>query len=326
MGTPESAVAPLGYLLENAAANDYQVLAVVTQAPKLQGRGKKKKLCDPPVAVFAKSKNISCLQPLKASDEEFLLALEKLGPDVIITCAYGQILSSRFLEIPQRATINIHPSALPKYRGATPVPAALLAGDPVTAVSILFTVKALDAGAIILQKEFAIGDDEICDALTMRLFKEAGPMLLEAFKKLDNLDFRGTPQDETSVSLCHKITKDLGLINWTKDSKTIYNQFRAYNSWPGSYSYMDSKRVLFEEMQRNDAECIANLKLKLASLEKKPKPGSCFFDKKRNLIAVKSQDDWLFVSRLKPAGSKSVDAISFWNGLVGSSDETRFFS
>jgi folate-dependent phosphoribosylglycinamide formyltransferase PurN len=154
MGSPEEVVSPLQHLLEHCRKGKDQLLGVISQPARPAGR--KKRLTDPPVASFAKEAGLTVWQPEKASAEEFLRTLEEAGPDVIITAAYGQILSERFLKIPKRATINIHPSLLPVYRGATPVQTALLDGLTETGVTILFTVKALDAGPIISQKRFAI--------------------------------------------------------------------------------------------------------------------------------------------------------------------------
>jgi folate-dependent phosphoribosylglycinamide formyltransferase PurN len=154
MGSPSEVIAPLESLIKHCQKSGDEVVAVVSQPAKPAGR--KQTLTDPPVATFAKEQGLRCLQPIKASDPAFLEELKSLEVDVIITAAYGQILSNAFLAIPRRATINIHPSLLPAYRGAIPVPAALLDGLETTGVTVLFTVKALDAGNIILQKSFAI--------------------------------------------------------------------------------------------------------------------------------------------------------------------------
>ena len=150
-GSPEDSIAPLQHLLDQGA----DVALVVSQPAKPAGRGRH--LIDPPVATFAKEKGLPLLQPTKASDPDFLEQLQSFAIDVVITCAYGQILTQSFLDIPRRATINIHPSLLPKFRGATPVNSSILAGDSQTGVTVLFTVRKLDAGHIIIQEETAIG-------------------------------------------------------------------------------------------------------------------------------------------------------------------------
>ncbi|MFK7824753.1 MAG: methionyl-tRNA formyltransferase [Oligoflexales bacterium] len=304
MGSPTSAVKPLAYLLEHLGDGN-KLLGVVSQAAKLVGRGRKKAPQDPPVAKYAKEKGLTVLQPHKASDSEFLEELKKWAPDLIVTCAYGQILNQEFLKIPKRGTINIHPSRLPFYRGATPIPAALLAGEKDTAVSILFTVKALDAGNIILQKDFPIGADETAERLTDRLFLESGPLLLEALEKLKDSNFKGVEQDEAKVVHCRKIYKNQGFIDWNASAEEIYNRYRAFFPWPGSYSYLAGKRVLIEEL----------LPVSLKQVPTKGElNGSCFYDKNRELILIKTSDGYLGLRKLKASGSKSCSAQSFWNG------------
>ena len=305
MGSPSSAVKPLAYLLERLG-DEHKLLGVVSQPAKLVGRGRKKAPQDPPVALYAKEKGLAVLQPQKASAPEFLGELRKWNPDLIITCAYGQILNQEFLNIPKRATINIHPSRLPLFRGATPIPAALLAGEELTAVTILFTVKALDAGNIIIQKDFSIGNKETAEDLTERLFLESGPLLLQAIDKLKDPSFKGLEQNEAKVVHCRKIYKNQGFIDWNTPAKEIYNRYRAFFPWPGSYSYLAGKRVLIEEMTpiaKQEVETFEEVRV-----------GSCYYDKSKELILIKSCDGYLGISKLKASGSKSCTAQSFWNG------------
>lgn len=300
MGSPSEVIAPLESLIKHCQQSSDQLLAVVSQPAKPAGR--KQTLTDPPVAAFAKAQDILCLQPIKASDPLFLEELKKLDVDVIITAAYGQILSNAFLAVPKRATINIHPSMLPAYRGATPVPAALLDGHETTGVTILFTVKALDAGNIIVQEAFAIDPRETAADLTARLFQASAPLLRAGLDKLRDPSFTGRAQDESQVTLCRKIAKSDGAIDWNKSSRTLLNEFRAYQPWPGTYTERDKLRITVEEMTPASAEGET-----LAA-------GAFYFDKKEKAIRVGTGDGSVAIKRLKTAGSKSVDAPSFWNG------------
>ncbi|NBQ54588.1 MAG: methionyl-tRNA formyltransferase [Proteobacteria bacterium] len=223
MGSPQEVVAPLQQLL--TADGDFNVIAVVSQPARPVGRSGK--LQDPPLAEFAKANGILTLQPESARDPEFLEQLSGLNVDVIVTAAYGQILSKKFLAIPKRATINIHPSLLPKYRGATPVPAALLQGERSTGVSVLFTVKALDAGAIICAEESAIAPGETSGTLTQRLFDFSGPILIQALEKLRDPDFVGQPQDDRAATYCGKIEKSDGAMDWSLPAGVNLNRYRA---------------------------------------------------------------------------------------------------
>ncbi len=301
MGSPAEVIAPLDYLLKHCQESGDELIAVVSQPAKPAGR--KQTLTDPPLAAFAKEQGLLCLQPAKASAPDFLAELEALRPDVIITAAYGQILTQAFLAIPKRATINIHPSLLPAYRGAIPVPAALLDGHIETGVTILFTVRALDAGNIILQETYSIAPEETAAELTPRLFAASGPLLLQALDKLRDPSFQGLPQDETKVTHCRKIAKTDGALDWNKPTDKLMNEFKAYQPWPGTYTERDKVRVVVEDMIAIDP---AGSPLK---------PGEFFFDKKAGGLRVGTGEGQVLVRRLKSAGSKSVDAAGFWNGL-----------
>lgn len=303
MGSPEEVVAPLRQLFEQGGALGLELVGVVSQPARPSGRGSK--LADPPVASYAKEKGLSCLQPESAKSKEFLDEFRKLRPDIVVTAAYGQILSDEFLAIPTIGTINIHPSKLPAYRGATPVPAALLDGHKSTAVTILFTVKKLDAGNIILQKDFNIGPSETAGQLTSRLFGESGDMLLEALAKLaKEPSLTGSPQDDAKVSFCKKIEKEMGLIHWDQDAEVVLNRFRAFEPWPGSFTHCGERRVAITEMM------MVSQNTKTVG-----QPGEFQFDRSTKAILVTCGRGQVLVRRLKPAGGKDMDAISFWNGL-----------
>jgi methionyl-tRNA formyltransferase len=310
MGSPEEVVSPLRTLMEHCRSHDKdELLGVVSQPARPAGR--KQVLTDPPVAAFAKEQGLTVWQPEKASAAEFLDVLRQAAPDVIITAAYGQILSENFLKIPQRATINIHPSALPAYRGATPVPAALLDGLTETAVTILFTVKALDAGNIIVQERFSIDPREYAGSLTDRLFAASGPLLLQALDKLRDPSFIGTPQDPSAVTFCKKIAKTDGQIAWGQPVDKLVNEFRAYKPWPGSFCFWQDARVVIEDMEPVAGD--------VPQLE----PGAFRLDRKAKALLVGTGTRPLWIRQLKPAGSKSLDAMSFWNG-ARIQDEGRF--
>lgn len=302
MGSPEEVVSPLKLLWENGPLLGMEIVGVVSQPARPVGRGGR--MADPPVALFAKEHQIKCLQPESAKAQEFLDELKELRPDIIITAAYGQILSDDFLAIPTIGTINIHPSRLPEYRGATPVPAALLDGLESTAVSILFTVKRLDAGNIITQKDFKIEPSETSGHLTARLFSESGAMLLAALETLvANPGFKGTPQDEKQATFCKKIEKDMGAIDWRQSAQRIVNRFRAFEPWPGSWTMLSDKRIAITDMR------VAPVSSESGAA------GSFYFDKSSKTLMVTCGSGLISIVRLKPAGGKDMDAASFWNGL-----------
>jgi len=302
MGSPGAVVPVLSRMLDGFERLECQVVGVVSQPAKPSGR--KAVLTDPAVAVFAKEKSIKLLQPLKARSQDFLDELRSLQPDVIITAAYGQILSDEFLKIPTRATINIHPSLLPLYRGATPIAAALLDGQTETGVTILFTVKALDAGNLILQEKFEIEENETNGVLTQRLFNASCYMLEDALEKLKDPSFGGVAQDESKVTKCKKISKEDGLINWSLDTDTILNRFRAFHPWPGSFTFCQGKRLNIEAMT-----------LGAQGLAQELKPSKVLYSKQLKGLCVGSGDGYVIIRSLKRAGGKVLDAGAFWNGL-----------
>jgi methionyl-tRNA formyltransferase len=300
MGSPSPVISPLTTLINGAKAAGHELVAVVSQPARRVGRGKKVE--DPPVAAFAKENGITTLQPESAKSSDFLDKLKILKPDIIITAAYGQILNKEFLATPTRGTINIHPSLLPAYRGATPVPAALFDGRTKTGVTILFTVRKLDAGNIILQEESEIEADETTETLTNRLFERSGELLLKAIETLQDPSFEGEPQNAELVTHCRKIEKQDGLIDWALPSSEIVNRFRACQPWPGSYTFSTGTRI-------------AITKLALSDVASSAPSGSFHFDKKQKCLFVSTKDSCIAITKLKPSGRKEIDATAFWNGL-----------
>lgn len=300
LGSPEEVVPVLQSLERLAADGACALVGVVSQPARPMGRGSV--VQDPPVAAYAKSKGIPTWQPAKASEAQFLSELALAAPDICVTAAYGQILSTAFLQIPKRATINIHPSLLPRHRGATPVPAAFLSGDADSGVTVLFTVKELDAGAIILQESSPIAPEETAVTLMRRLFVQGGDMLGPALRLLADPSFVGTPQDLTAVTHCRKIDKTDGLVNWNDSAEMIIRRFRAYDPWPGTYTMWRGARVSFEDVQ-SSAE------------ERRDAPGIFSFDKASQALLVTTGKGVVAVKQLKPAGGKSQPAAAFWNGI-----------
>ena len=301
MGSSKEVLSPLEELLKYP--DRYKLVGVVTQGSRRVGRGQKVKESE--LYQFCTQKGIECFTPERASELEFIEQLKSLSIDVIVTASYGQILSDEFLSIPSISVINIHPSLLPKYRGATPIQSALLNGDKITGVSILYTVKALDAGDIIEQKEFSIEDSETALDLQDRLFKESSRLLISALSKIQDPSFKGTSQDESRKTVCKKIKKEDALIDWNDSSVNIYNKYRAFYPWPGCFSFFRKKRVNF-------------IKFTIAenfSFTQDMSAGQFNFDKATKKLYVKTGDGFLVVERLKSEGSKEISGLDFWNGI-----------
>lgn len=301
-GSPAEVLSPLQHLVEGERNGLWKLSAIVSQPARPAGRGKK--LLDPPIAQFAKNNDIPLFQFKNVNEVDSLSTLKNLDADIFITAAYGQILSDEFLTIPKRATINIHPSILPKYRGATPVNAALLNGDKKTGVTILFTVKKLDAGNIICQEEFIVPEKTNAGEMTHTLFSLSCSLINQAIELLKDPDFEGILQDESQVSHCRKIAKNDGKINWNAGCHDIIRQFQAYTPWPGLFTFLGDKRVVITDL---DPARDSHLNLDVS--------GQFEYHKPSKAIIVKCSDGYLALRRLKPAGSKEQDAASFANGI-----------
>lgn len=317
MGSPKEAVAPLSYLKDFCEqTKKHELVAVVSKPARKKGRGKT--LQDPAVAEFAKSLNITTLQPNSAKDESFLDEVRSLQPDIIVTCAYGEILTDDFLNIPIRAVINIHPSLLPFYRGAIPVPAAILNGDTVTGVSILFTVKKLDAGAIILQEPIEIEDAETADKLLAKAMELGGTLLPEALELLEDSDFLGEPQDEEEVTHCTKISKEDGCLDFNEPAENIYLKFKAFYPWPGVFTFGKKGKVIFSDM--------SVISMKESELVEPLSVGEYVYSKSLKALLVGTGEGLLKVVRLKPENSKEQEASAYWNGLKTKTSEFFYAS
>ena len=311
LGSPQYAIAPLEYLLR---ADFCEIVGVVSQPAQRTGRGRK--MQDPAVAAYAKENNLPILQPQRASSQDFLDKLRELRPDICITCAYGQILSDDFLKIPTRATINIHPSLLPKYRGATPVQTSLKKGDKQTGVSLLFTVKELDAGNIILQLKENIHSSETAEELLPRLFRLSCNLLQTGFELLRDDSFCGSEQNFSEVTHCSKITKEQGEVIWSSGVDEIMNSYRAYKIWPGSYTFFHKKRLHLSDFIYIDKN---NLDLSLSC-------GEFLYLKSYDCLCVATEDGYVGVKKVKPEAKKWISARDFWNSLDNKSFETQKFN
>jgi len=226
LGTPEFAVPSLTAVLSSR----HRVLAVITQPDRAADKGRVK---PSPVKELAISQGIPVLQYDKVSTEG-LESVQAYRPDIMVTAAFGQILAEEFLKI--APVYNVHASLLPLYRGSSPIQAAILSGDKETGVTIMETVKALDAGDILLQEKLAIADDEPFYSLQNRLAELGGGLIVEALDKTENGTLRAAPQRHEKATYTRKVAKEHGRINWSEDAGTIARKIRAYNPWPTGYA------------------------------------------------------------------------------------------
>jgi len=235
MGTPEFGIPALEYLLRS----EYELVAVYTQPDRPVGRGRAP--ASPPVKRAALEHGIDVLQPATLRDPAEVERLAALKPDVAVVAAYGQIRPRSVLDIPEYGCLNIHPSLLPSYRGATPIPAAILAGDEDTGVTIMLLDVGMDTGPTLSQFVVEIEPGDTAASLTAKLADAGARLLGETLPLwLDRL-ITPQPQDESRATYTSPITKEDGLVDWHLPAVDIWRRVRAFYPWPGCYTHWRGK-------------------------------------------------------------------------------------
>jgi methionyl-tRNA formyltransferase len=235
-GTPDVA----RNTLEILSRSGYVPKVIVTQPDTASGRGLE--LHESPVSMWAHTHNITCLKPEKITPE-FIEELKKFNVDLSIVVAYGKILPEALIVVPRLGTINIHYSLLPKYRGASPLEAALLAGDSVTGVSIQQMEFKMDTGPIIAEQELAIDINDTKESLRNKLIELGGDLLVHSIPDIQSGKVNPKIQDESLATYCGKIKKEDGEIDPDGNARTNWNKYRAFYGWPGVFFFRDAKRI-----------------------------------------------------------------------------------
>lgn len=238
MGSPAFALPSLRTLLDSG----YNVVAVYTQPDREAGRGRRPQ--PPPVKQMALQHGLPVYQPPTFKAPDAVEGLRDLAPDVIIVAAYGQILPQSVLAIPKRGILNVHASLLPRWRGAAPVAAAILAGDSETGVTIMEIVPALDAGPIVAQRAVPISDEDTTGTLSERLAEAGAALLVETLPAWYEGWIQPRAQDETAVTYAPALKKEDGLIHWSEPAVLIWRRVRAYNPWPTAYTFLPAGEQL----------------------------------------------------------------------------------
>ncbi len=234
MGTPDFSVAPLKKLLENG--DRFCVKAVITNVDKPVGR--KQVLTPCPVKSFATEKGLTVFSYNKIRLEG-VEDLKRLNPDVIVTCAFGQILSREIIDIPKYGVINVHASLLPKYRGASPIHYAILNGETETGVTIMKTDEGIDTGDVLISEKVEILKTETMGDLFNKLSPIGADLLIKALDLIVSGNAKFIKQDDTEATYSKIIKKEMALIDWSKSSKEIVNQIRAFNPSPVAYTFLN---------------------------------------------------------------------------------------
>jgi methionyl-tRNA formyltransferase len=229
LGTPEFAVPSL-----RAVSRVSEVVGIVTQPDRPTGRGRQ--ILPPPVADAARALGIPVLQPPRLKSPHVIAQLAALMPDVLVTVAYGRIIPGDLLTLPPLGCINLHPSLLPKYRGASPIPRAVEAGDRVTGVTIMYQSEELDAGDLILQREVPIDPADTARTLEEKLAHVGAEALVEALELIAAGRAPRRKQDDAAATYVGKLTKEDGRIDWAKPAVALSNFVRAMDPWPSAYT------------------------------------------------------------------------------------------
>ena len=295
MGTPKFAVPILEGLIEN-----YKVELVVCQPDRKKNR--KGEIIIPETKKVAEQNGIEVFQPERIRTD-YQNVLDK-KPDIIITCAYGQIIPSSLIEYPKYGCINVHGSLLPKLRGGAPIHWAIINGEKETGITVMKMNELMDAGDIISQESLPIGDDEILDSLYERMSLLGRKLLLETLPKIINNEVEFKKQDESKVTFGYNIKKEDEKIDFNKTKKEIKNLIRGLNSIPGAFCYLAEKRIkIFEVILLDTNEDLS--KKKNGEIIKIEKDG----------IICKCKDGLLKITDLGLEGKKRCKAKDFLNGI-----------
>lgn len=296
LATPDIAVKSLQELCKN---EDFNVCAVITQPDRPKGRGNK--LTPPPIKVCADENSIVCYQTQKISkDGELIEKLKEINPDFLVTFAFGQILSQEVLDIPKYATVNLHASLLPKYRGANPIQRCIYNGDCETGITTMLTVLELDAGDICETQKINITEN-MTDIDLKSIISEQSPQLIcSTLKGLYEGNIVPQKQDESLVTIAGKFKKEDGLIDWSKTAKEIHNQVRSMLDFPTAYTFLNGKMIKIIETEFHSADNHS----REIMISKITKDG----------IEVSTKDGVLLIKKVKPESKGIMNAFDFANG------------
>ncbi len=295
MGTPDIAVKSLSKLNE-----EFEVLAVVTQPDRPKGRGNK--LTPPPVKECAIANNIPCYQTESIrKDEELIQKLKDLKPDFFVTFAFGQILSQEVLDIPKFATVNLHASLLPKYRGANPIQRCIYNGDCKTGITTMLTVLELDAGDICEMDEITITESMTNIELKDIISEKSPDLLCSTLRGLYSGELKPQKQCCEGVTIAKKFNKQDGLIDWNRTSTEIHNQVRSMVDFPTAYTMFNEKLLKIIETKVVSKDCEKNVCGEIICVSK-------------NGIEVNTKEGTLLITKVKPESKGVMNAFDFANG------------
>ena len=304
LGSPSFALPSLEALL----STEHEVVAVVTQPDRPAGRGHA--LTPPPVKEAALDHGLTVLQPENVSSPESVETIRALEPDIFVVAAYGQILRQRLLDVPKRGSLNVHASLLPRWRGASPIAAAILAGDEVTGVTLMEVVRALDAGPMVAKVEEPILPSDTTGSLEERLSRAGAELLRETITPWATGEVFPQPQDEALVVYAPQLKREDARLDWSRPAIELWRQVRAYNPWPIAFTSVDGEDLrVFEAWPLDgDSGSPPGIILGLESLPVESgasEPG----------LAVRTGAGRLVLTQIQRPGRRRASGSEFFRGL-----------
>ncbi len=296
MGTPQFAVPSL-----EALAAEFKLVAVYTQPDRPVGRGLE--LQASPVKKKALELGIPVFQPDKLSQAGEFERLQNQKPDVIVVVAYGQILKKNVLELPKWGCVNVHSSLLPRWRGAAPIQAAILAGDAETGVTTMKLVEKLDAGDVLLQDRTWVHSDDTAGILHDRLMEMGAKLIVPTLLGLADGTLKSVAQDESAVTYASKLNKEMEVLDCSLTAAELDRRIRALTPWPGSSIQVEG---------------LGRLKIKRVILQNGASGRAGEIFERAGMLLMGCSSGSLQLIRVQQEGRKEIDAAAFLNGLKGS--------
>jgi len=294
MGTPQFAVPTL----ETIIRERYEILSVVTQPDRPKGRGQR--LSPSAVKVVAQENNLNILQPERL-DDRFLGAIDPLQPDLLVVVAFGQIIPGKALSLAKWGGINIHASLLPRYRGSAPIQWAIINNEKTTGLTTMFMDEGLDTGPIILQQEVDILEGETAGQLHDRLSAFAPELLIKTIQGLNHGTVAPRKQDDSLATYAPRLTKEQGLIDWSRPAEQICGLIRGLDPWPGAFTpYQGGMMKLFGCLSSHHEEHSFS-------------PGRIRYVGDRGL-EIETGKGCVIVSKIQVPGKKRLSAVEFFRG------------
>jgi methionyl-tRNA formyltransferase len=290
MGSPDFSLSTL-----RALANAYNVVGVVTQPDRASGRGRDLKA--PPVKVLAQKLGIPVMQPEKLKQPEAMEQLHQWAPDLIVVAAFGQILKKDVLDLPRDGCINVHASLLPRWRGAAPINAAILAGDEETGVTIMKMDVGLDTGPMLAKRSIRLTSNDTAGSVFERLATLGADLLIEILPDYLSGKLVPQPQPEEGMTYAPMLKKEEGRLDFTHDVNELERRIRAFNPWPGAYMDFDEAMLKVHRGHVEAGNALAGQRLVV-----------------QNQPAVGARGGILVLDEVQPAGKKPMSGRSF---LVG---------